>query len=218
MDQKRDVTRDTVARLQSEIADLRRSRTRLALSADADRRSIEGALHDGIQQHLVALAVDLQNLRRLVEGDPAAARTLVDEMAVNVRVALEETRDLSQRIYPPLLDGQGLGSAIRSAAAAAGVSVLVEGPPRARYSLETTSAVYWSWVEALSFTPRGSEATVRVHDTDRVVTFEIVVAAHGPDGGIDRLRDRIEALDGGVDVDDSQDGLSRIHGWLPLSR
>ena len=209
---------DVVDRLQGEVAELRRSRKRLAEAADVDRRAIERALHDGVQQHLVALAVDLRRLAGLVDGDPAAAKALLDEMAANVREALDETIELAARVYPPLLEGRGFASAIRSAAESAGVTVLVDVPAGAGYPPEITAAVYWSCVEALSSASRGSQATVSVLDADGVLAFEVAVVGHHAEGRLDRLRDRIEALDGRVSVDDRQDGGSRVHGWLPLSR
>lgn len=210
--------REVVDRLQGEVAELRGSRKRLAEAAHADRRAIERALHDGVQQHLVALAVDLRRLAGLVDGDPAAAKALLDEMAANVREALDETTELAHRVYPSLLEARGFASVMRSAAERAGVTVLVDVPGGAGYTPEITAAVYWSCVEALSSASRGSLATVSVLDADGVVTFEVAIAGHHPEGRLERLRDRIEALDGRVSVDDGQDGGSRIHGWLPLSR
>lgn len=210
--------REVVDRLQGEVAELRNSRKRVAEAAHADRRAIERALHDGVQQSLVALAVDLQRLAGLVDGDPGAAKVLLDEMATNVREALDEATQLAQRIYPPLPGGRGLASALRSAAESAGVTVVVDVPVRADYPPEITTAVYWSFVEALSSASRGSQATIRVLDADGALTFEVAIAGRHPEGRLDRLRDRIEALDGRFSVDDGDDGRSRIHGWLPSSR
>jgi len=78
------------------------------LAADADRSRIERALHDGVQQHLVALAVNLQLAGRLSDSDPPAAKTLLDEIARDVQQALDEAAQLAQWIYPPLLEADGL--------------------------------------------------------------------------------------------------------------
>lgn len=209
---------EVVDRLQDEVAELRRSRKRLAEAAHGDRRAIERSLHDGVLQHLVALAIDLRRVDRLVEGDPAAAKALLDEMAVKVREALDDATELAQTVYPPLLQARGFASAMRSAAEGAGVTVVVDVPARADYPPEITTAVYWSCVEALSSASPGSQATVRVLDADEVLTFEVAVAGHFGTGRLDRLRDRIEALDGVLGVEDGHDGRSRIHGWLPLPR
>ncbi len=207
-----------VDRLQDEVAAVRRSRRRLAEAGYAERRAIERDFHDGVQQHLVALAVNLQRLARLVGRDPAAAQALLDEVAAHMREALEESTELAQRIYPPLLDVRGFASAIRSAAKGAGVAVLVDITAGADYPPEIAAAVYWSCVEALSSASGGSPATVGAHDADGGLTFEISIAQHLADERLDRLRDRIEALEGRVSVDYGQDGGSRVQGWLPLSR
>ena len=208
---------DTVDRLQGEIMGLRRSRRRLVAAADADRRAFEGALHDGVQQHLIALAVDLRRLAGLVDADPVSAQALLDEMTANVRTALDETTALAERIYPSLLEARGFAGAIRSAAERIGVTVLVDSRTGGGYPTEVTTAVFWSCIEALSSASLGSEAKVSVLDSDGVLTFEVATDGRLSDEGLARLRDRIEALDGRVAVDDRTDGGSRVHGWLPVS-
>jgi signal transduction histidine kinase len=210
--------REVVDRLQREVAELHRSRKRQVEAADADRRGIERALHDGVLQHLVALAVDLRRLAGLVEVDPAAAKALLDDMAANVREALHETTALAQSVYPPVLEGRGLASALRSAAGSAGVTVVVDVPASAGYPPEIAAAVYWCCVETLSSASRGSQVTVSVLEADDGLTFEVAIAGHHPEGRLARLRDRIEALDGRLSVDEGQEVGSRVHGWLPLSR
>jgi len=210
--------RQAVDRLQAEVAELRGSRKRLAEAAHADRREIERALHDGVHQDLVALAVELRRLAGLVDTDPAAAKALIETMTVNVRQALDETTELAERIYPPLLDVRGFASAMRSAAEKAGVTIVVDIPTGASYPPEITAALYWSCLEALSSASRGSQAAVSMRDSDGVLIFDVVVAGRDPEDGLDRMRDRIEALDGHVDVDDRQAGVAHIHGWLPLPR
>lgn len=190
----------------------------MAEGAHADRRAIERALHDGVQQHLVALAVDLQRLAGLVDSDPAGAKGLVNEMAANVRDALEEAAALAQRVYPQLLEARGFASVLRSAAESAGLTAVVDVQAGARYAPEITAAAYWSCVEALSSASRGSQATVSVLEADGGLAFEVTIAGYHAEARLDGLRDRVEALDGRLDVEDRQDGASRVHGWLPLSR
>jgi signal transduction histidine kinase len=208
---------DVVDRLLVEIAELRRSRRRLVEAADLDRRSIERAIHDRVLQNLVALAVDVRRLAGLVEGQPAAAKLLLDEMAANLREALTETTALAQKVYPPLLEGRGFATSLRSAAESAGVTLLVDVPADSDYPPEIGAAVYWTCVEALASASPGSQATVKVRDAEAVLTFEVAVAGRHPMARLDRLRDRVEALDGRLRVE-SDDLGSRLHGWLPLSR
>ena len=188
------------------------------MAAHADRRAIERDLHDGVQQHLVGLAVDLQSAAGLVDGDAASAKALLAEIAGHVREALDETTKLATRVYPPMLEGRGFASTLRSAASGAGVTALVDVPDVASYPPEITAALYWTWGEALSSAPPGSEATVNVVKGDGGLAFEVTIAGHHPEGRRERLRDRIEAIDGRVSVDEGQDGGSHIHGWLPLPR
>jgi signal transduction histidine kinase len=209
---------DVVDRLHGEIAELRRSRRRLVEAADADRRAIERTLHDRVLQNLVALAVDVRRLAGLVEGQPAAAKALLDDMAANVQEALTETAALAQRIYPPMLEGRGFATSLRSAAESAGVTVLVDVPAGADHPPEITAAVYWSCVEALSSSSPGSQATVSVRVAEGALAFEVAVVGRHPTARLDRLRDRIEALDGRLSVDAGQEIGSRVHCWLPLSR
>ncbi len=204
-------------RHQAEVAALRRSRRRLAEAAYADRRAIERDLHDGVQQHLVALGVDLQRLARMVDRDPVAAKGLVNEMAANVREALDETTELAHRIHPLPLGQLGFATALRSAAQAVGVTAIVDIAAGADYPPETVAALYWCCVDALSSASGGSTATVTTHDTEGALTFEILIAEPLTGDRIERLRDRIEALDGRLSVDVRQDGGARVHGWLPLS-
>ena len=206
-----------VDRLQAQVAELRASRRRVAEAAYADRRAIERALHDGVQQYLVALTIDLRHVSGLLDSDPAAATTLIDEMAARAREALEETTVLAHTVYPPLLEGRGFAVALRYAADSAGVTAMVDVSSVGDYPPEIIAAVYWCWAEVLSAASRGSRATVEVRDENGALTFEFMVARHNPEARHDRLRDRIEALDGRLNVDDRDGGL-RVHGGLPLSR
>src|SRR3954452_21527027 len=98
----RDPLQERIDRLDAEVRSLRMSRRRLIEAADADRRAIERDAHDGLQQDLVALAIDLRRLSGLLDADPAAAKSLVDELSANVRRALQDAAELARSIYPPL--------------------------------------------------------------------------------------------------------------------
>jgi len=210
---------DVVERLRAEVAALRRSRRRLVEAADEQRRGIERALHDGVQQDLVALAVDLRRVTGLLDTDPATARALLGEMAGNVGRAMDETMALAERVSPPMLELGGLASAVRAAADRAGVAVRVELPAGARYPAEVAAAIYWATVQALASASPGSEASVTVLDGEGVVTFDVEIVGEVRGDQLEGPRDRIEAFDGGLSVDEtSRDGVARLHGWLPLSR
>jgi signal transduction histidine kinase len=208
---------EAVDRLRAEVAELRESRKRLARTADAERRELERVLHDGAQQSLVALAFGLQRLSGLLERDPAAARRLLEELAANAKEATDETMELARRIYPPMLEARGLTLALRAAAAAAGVTLEMERPSGARLPPEVAAVIYWSCVDALSSARPDSHAAIRVRDANGTVTFELSIVGQQPADRLQRLRDRIEALDGRVSVDALPDGTTRVQGWLASS-
>jgi signal transduction histidine kinase len=153
---------ESIERLRREVAELRASRTRLVLAADADRREIERELHDGAQQDLVGLAVNLQQVRRLVPTDPAAAGALVDEMRRDVHEGLDRLRALAERIYPPQLETGGLRVALRSAAASVGVRAHIEVAATVAVPSEASRTVYLCCVGALERFAEGTSATVAV--------------------------------------------------------
>ena len=171
-----------------------------------------------MQQHLVALAVNLQLLRQLVDSDPPAANALVEEIGRDVQQALDETAQLAQRIYPPLLGAGGLAVALREAGASAGihasVDVAVTGtncPP------EVSAAIYWCCLEALEQAAGGGRATVTVREKEGALAFEVAEDGEHSGAEFDRLRDRVEALGGGLTIRSGPDRDTRVSGWLPLS-
>jgi signal transduction histidine kinase len=209
--------RGTLDRLRLELADLRASRRRLVLAADADRRAIERELHKGVQQHLVALAVNLQLASRLADADPEAAKTLLEEMARDVQQALDETAQLAQRICPPLLEAGGLAVALRSAAASIGIPTSVEVATGAQLPPEVAAAVYWCCLEALERAGAGAQATITVRGEEGALAFEVATDGDGSGAELERLRDRVEALGGTLTIRSQAGRGIRFSGELPLS-
>lgn len=107
-----------------------------------ERRAFERALHDGVQQHLVALAVNLQLARDMCERDPAAVVPFLDELARDVHAALDDVRALGQDIYPPVLTDHGVAEALHCA------GVRVEAPGVGRHPAEVEAKVYFACVGA----------------------------------------------------------------------
>jgi signal transduction histidine kinase len=212
--------RDSLDRSRLEVDELRASRKRLVLAADADRRRIERELHDGLQQHLVALVANLQLARRLMDVDSAAAGTLLDELRADVKETIEETRKLASRISPPLLEASGLGVALRSAAASIGVPTDVQVATDASFPPEVAGAVYFCCVEALEHIGAGTRATVTVHEEHRAFLFEIVAEGGGPYAVADLagVQDRVEALGGRLAIASEPGYGTRVSGSLPMSR
>jgi signal transduction histidine kinase len=200
--------------LRLEAAELRASRKRLVLAADDDRRLIERDLHAGVQQHLVALSVNLQRATALVDTDPAAVNTLLEEMGRDVEQALDEAAQLAQRIYAPLLDARGLAAALRSAATRSGISASVVVARGASYPPGFAETLYVCCLEALEHA--GAAGRLEVRDEDGAFTFELVGDGNRSVAGHDRLRDRVEALGGRLTIHLDPERGTRISGSLPL--
>jgi signal transduction histidine kinase len=210
--------------LRLEVAELRASRKRLVLAADADRRLIERNLHEGVQQQLVALAVNLQLASALADVDPAA-KALLEEMERDVQQALDETARLAQGIYPMLLEAGGLAAALRSAAVSADIRVSIDVAAAASCPPEVVRTIYLCCVEALEHAGAGARAKVTVRDEEGALAFEVVEygarSAAAMDRSVsefDRVRDRVEALGGRLTIRSAPGHGTTVSGSLPLSR
>jgi signal transduction histidine kinase len=166
----------------------------------------------------------VQQASQLVDTDPAAASVLLEEMGRDVQQALNETAQLAQQIYPPLLEAGGLAAALRVAATSIGIPVSVEVEAAAGCPPEVVRTVYLCCLEALEHAGAEARATVTVRKEEGAIAFEVVedgarsVAAARSDAGLDRLRDRVEALGGRLTVRSEPGGGTRISGSLQLSR
>src|SRR5206468_11090467 len=119
----------------------RASRSRIVAASDAARRQIERNLHDGAQQHLVALAVTVRLARQLVESDVESAKSMLDQLGGDLQEAVQELRDLAHGIYPPLLMDQGLVPALRAAAGRCPLPAEVQAEEVGRRSAGLEAAV-----------------------------------------------------------------------------
>jgi signal transduction histidine kinase len=200
--------------LRQEIEELRASRKRLALAADAERRDIERALHEGVQQDLVGLAANLEVAAGSVDSDPAAAKALLEELQREARRALTEMQELATRIFPPLLEAGGLVAELRAAASRAGVPARIAVD--AAYPPQVAGAVYFCVLDVFERAPAGTPVDVTVRGEEGGVAFEI--DADGDLGSERRApHDRVEALGGRLTIT-AGDGRTTVAGSLPLSR
>jgi signal transduction histidine kinase len=215
--------------LQLQVEELRASRARVIAAADAGRRRIERELHDGVQQQLVALVVNLQLARQLAESDPAQARVLLDEIGADARDALGSLRELAQSVYPPLLLDRGLDDALRAAAAASRITARVETGALERYPPELEATVYFGCVEALgnvaAHAGSRARATVRAWEGDGELRFEVADDGAGFDaaatprgGGLTSVGDRLAALGGRLTVSSELGRGTNVAGAIPLAR
>lgn len=205
-------------RMRAEVEQLSAVRRRLVVAADDDRRAIERDLHDGVHQHLVALAVSLQLARRAATTDPAAAGPALADIERDVRRALDETARLAQRIHPPTLEAGDLGALLRSAATSAGVPAAVDVSAASGASPDLVMTIHLCWLDALARAGGEARVTIDVHERADALTFEIESDDAGSDASIQLLRDRIEALGGALDVTATAGGRCRVSGSLPAGR
>ncbi|HEV3232135.1 MAG TPA: GAF domain-containing sensor histidine kinase [Candidatus Dormibacteraeota bacterium] len=216
------LTADLTARLD----DLRASRQRLVAARDQERRRLERDLHDGAQQHLVALKVKLSLAEALARKDPESARATLQQLKADADEALETLRDLARGIYPPLLADKGLEAALQAQARKATVPVTVEAAGIGRFSQEVEAAVYFSCLEALQNVQKyagASHAGIRLMAVDGWLSFEVRDDGRGfdPDSagggtGLTNIADRLDALGGALTLDSAPGRGTRVAGRLPV--
>jgi signal transduction histidine kinase len=200
--------------LRREIEELRASRKRLALAADAERRDIERALHEGVQQDLVGIAANLEAAAGSVDSDPAAAKEVLDELRREARRALTEMQELASRIFPALLEAGGLVPELRAAASRAGVPVRLAADVHVTVSPEIVGAVYFCALDVFERALDGTPVAVNVRSEPEALIFEVVAEC---DLGTERRapHDRVEALGGRVTIM-SEGDRTTVTGSLPL--
>ena len=195
---------------------LRTSRTRLITAADEERRRLERDLHDGAQQHLVALAVLIQ-LARTAEHD--RSQPLLTEASRLLETAIAEIRRLAHGIYPPLLVSGGLAEALPAVAAHAAVPVHLNLQGLGRYPASIEAALYFCCSEALQNAAKhggpGTTVTITAHADERMLTLTISDTGRGFDRatvgtGLTNMTDRLSAIGGHLAVQTAPGRGTRI--------
>jgi len=217
---------DTLDEVRRQAAEIQASRRRLVQAADGERRRIERDLHDGAQQHLVALSVNLRLARDMIGDAPEAAVEMLDELHVMVKETVQELRDLAHGIYPPLLMDSGLPHALRAAAARNPLQVSVEADLPERYTPEVEAAVYFCCLEALQNAAKhapGAEVVIRLWTDAGGLLFEVAddgpgfdAEAKGRGHGFVNMADRLGAIGGTVRWDSAPGQGTRVSGALPV--
>jgi signal transduction histidine kinase len=221
------LTADLLARL----AELRASRQRLIAAQDETRRRLERNLHDGAQQQLVALKVGLSLAEGMAEDlgeEGAGLLDMLGSLKAQMGEALENLRDLARGIYPPLLAAEGLPAALASQARKAAVPVDVQARDIGRYDQDAEAAVYFCVLEALQNISKYAEArsvVIRLHEEAGNLSFEVKDDGKGFDvattptgAGCHNMSDRLEALDGHLDIRSAPGDGTSIFGTLPVQR
>jgi signal transduction histidine kinase len=207
--------------------ELRDSRSRIVATADAARREIERNLHDGAQQHLVAMALQMKLARQLAGTDAEAAQAMLDELADNLKEAIQELRDLAHGIYPPLLMDRGLGEAMAAAGRRAALPTNVNVDTAERFGQEVEAAVYFCCLEAMQNAGKhagdGATIEVRVWQDEGALLFEVSDDGAGfaydnrtPGAGFINMSDRLGAIGGSLRVESARGQGTHIHGTIPV--
>jgi signal transduction histidine kinase len=209
--------------------ELQASRGRIVAAGDQARRTIERNLHDGAQQHLVALSVQLKLARNLIDKDPRRAGEQLDALGGQIQDTLQELRDLAHGIYPPLLADKGLPEALGSAARRAILPVSVRAGGLARYAPEVEATVYFCVLEALQnagkYAGEGASVIVEVRESERGLTFEVSDDGVGFDphagrmgAGFTNMLDRLGAQGGTLRVASTPGKGAKVTGVVPAAR
>jgi signal transduction histidine kinase len=214
--------------LQVRVNELRESRQRLVAVQDDTRRKLERDLHDGAQQQLVALKVKLGLARQLAEKEGSArAIQMLEQLTGEADTAVDTMRDFARGVYPPLLEAEGLGSAIRSQARRAPMTVDVIDEGVGRYPRQVESTIYFCVLEALQNAAKYANAgnvTVTLTANDDSAAFRVSDDGDGFDptnvtrgAGLTNMEDRLGAVGGALTLDSTPSGGTTIAGNAPIA-
>jgi signal transduction histidine kinase len=207
------------AQLRAQLAELTASRTRIVTSADEERRRLERDLHDGAQQHLLAVGLALQLLHEN-RGDPE----LLSQAETELQTALRELRDLARGIHPAILSERGLAAAVGSLADRSSIKVTTDVGDE-RYPPPVETAAYFVVSEALANVAKHSHAhsaTVSIDRHNGRLVIEVRDDGRGgadpPVGsGLRGLADRVGAVGGRFDVRSQAGDGTTVHAEIPCA-
>jgi signal transduction histidine kinase len=200
------------------------SRARVVEAGDAERRRLERNLHDGAQQRLVSLALQLRMARAKLDAEPVAAKGFLANAQGELDTALDELRELARGIHPAVLTDRGLGPAVEALAGRSPVPVEVGEMPEERLPKPVEVAVYYVVAEAITNVAKyagASHVTVTVTRSDGSAVVDVVDDGQGGadparGSGLRGLSDRVESLNGRFQVESARDGGTRIRAEIPV--
>lgn len=225
LDQVGHAFNEMVGRINRHDTEMQASRARIVAVTDEERRRMERDLHDGAQQHLALLNLQLSVLERSAKEHPEFAAK-VSEMRSSLAKALAEMRDLAHGIYPAALENDGLAAALAEAARRATLPTKVEVDGMGRVSRDIETAVYFCCLEALQNASKhagdGASATITLARQNGALRFTVADNGAGftvaTDGyGLHSMRDRIGALGGEVSIDSAPGRGVTVSGSVPVS-
>ncbi|HEX7188884.1 MAG TPA: histidine kinase [Actinomycetes bacterium] len=204
--------------------ELMRSRQRLVAAGDEARRRIERDLHDGVQQRLIVQLLRLRAVHQRLEKDPAAASGMLEATVADLEDAVDELRELARGIHPSTLTRAGLGPALSGLASRAGIPVRLRCAVEGRLPEAVEVATYFVCSESLTNIAKHAKATTAEVSVDVTACAVVdVVSDNGVGGGevqrgggLEGLRDRVEALGGSLDVSSSAGAGTTLRASIPL--
>ena len=214
--------RDITERKAAE-AELRASRARIVEAADAARRRLERDLHDGAQQRLVELALDLRMARTRLDDEPARAQELLDAALGDLEEATRELRELARGIHPAALTEGGLRPALQALVARSSIPTRLVAVPDARFAPSVEATAYFTVSEGLTNTARYAAAerveveAVHLDSRLRIEVRDDGCGGADPTGGsgLRGLADRVAALDGVLNVISPPGGGTVLRAEIP---
>jgi signal transduction histidine kinase len=212
------------AELRARLEELRGSRARIIDAGQTERQRLERDLHDGAQQRLIALSLDLSALEERLDGDPDA-RARLDQARREIATSLEELRDVARGIHPAVVSGHGLEVALEQLAARATVPVHLKVEVAGRLSDRLEVAAFYVVSESLANIGKhahATSATVDVARTNGQVFIEVVDDGIGGadtelGSGLRGLADRVEALEGRLRIWSPKGGGTRLRAEIPCA-
>jgi signal transduction histidine kinase len=200
------------------------SRTELLRAAESERHRLERDLHDGAQQRLIALLIRLRVAEEQLPQEPGRAAQVLNDAETELGIALEELRELSHGTLPTVLTDLGLATAIRSTAARAGQRIHLVELPAVSVDAAAETIAYYVFLEALTNAQKHApNAMVKVSVQVRKRELTIEVTDDGPGGadearggGLEGLRERVEAAGGMFRLQTGEGTGTRVAASLPL--
>ena len=212
--------------ISAQAAEIRASRKRIVEAQDAERRRVERDIHDGAQQHLVGLMVQLRVANKVLHRDPVRAKAILGDLGSVIDEALERLAELARGIHPPFLTADGLRGALRRQEANPSLRIHVADDGVGRYGAEVEAAVYFTSLEALNNAAKhaaGANVDVRVAEEEGHLVFSVSDDGPGfdpeqrrPGSGLFNMVDRVGALRGSLQVTSAPGGGTSVMGRIPL--
>jgi signal transduction histidine kinase len=214
------------AELRANVDELRASRARIVTAGYAERRRVERDLHDGAQQRLMALGINLRLARDRITSDTQETAALLDASLAELNEATRELRELARGIHPAALTDRGLAAALGGLAGRSPVPVEILQTPDERLPSPVESAVYFVVAEALTNVARYAHArTAKVTVVRSNGQVDVQVSDDGVGGadpahgsGLRGLSDRVSALDGRLELTSAAGDGTTVKARIPCGR